>query len=441
MKPIKHIIKARWVICADSEQTVLENHALIIHQGVIKDILPIDKLGEHEPTTQCIDYPHHVIMPGFINAHTHLGMNFFRGLGSDHALMDWLQKFMWPAEKQWLNHEFVCDATLFAMGEMIRSGTTCFNDMYFYPKAIAEACDISGMRGSIGMHIHEFENNWANTIDDCFLKGLEFYEEYKHHPLITPTWAPHSPYAISDQTFIRTQEMAEQLDLKINLHLHETEDEINHSLQNYKKRPIKRLHDLGFLSSRVIAIHSTCLNEEDLNIYAATQPSIVHCPSANLKLASGICPVKKLQTLGLTIALGTDSVCSNNDLNMINEMRSANFLSKISTMNPLSLNAMDTIAMATMNGAKTLGNATQTGSLKIGKAADFIAMDLDEIETLPIFNIPAQVVYASSRQQVTDVWVAGQQLMKDRVLLTLDETDLKSKAHFWGDKITKGLSL
>jgi 5-methylthioadenosine/S-adenosylhomocysteine deaminase len=266
-------------------------------------------------------------------------------------------------------------------------------------------------------------------------KGLEFYQQYQNNPRITATFAPHAPYTISDQTFIKIQERASELDVKINLHLHETLDEINQSLATYKKRPIKRLHDLGFLSSQVLAIHCANLNEEDLDIFCATQPSVIHCPESNMKLASGICPIEKLRYLDINVALGTDSVASNNDLDMLSEMRQASFLSKVSTGNSLSYKANETIDLATINGAKALGIDKKLGTLKKGKLADFIAINVDDIEMLPIYDPIAQVVYASNRNQVSDVWVGGKQLMKNRQLLTLDEQALKEKARKWGEKI------
>lgn len=435
MQTVDHIIHARWLITGIEKQETLANHSLIIDKDKIKEILPTAEANKRYSSNNIHDYNQHAIMPGMINSHTHIGMNFFRGLADDLALMNWLNNYIWPAEKKWVNHEFVRDASLLAMAEMIRGGTTCFNDMYFFLQATAEAAEISGMRAHIGITVIEFPTNWAQTTDEYFEKGLEFYEQYKHHPRITTTFAPHAPYTISDATFLKIKEIADKYHLKINLHVHETLDEINQSMEKYKKRPIKRLQELGILSPQLIAIHLAQLNDEDIDILAATQPNIVHCPESNMKLASGVCPVEKLRARGINVALGTDSVASNNDLDMIGEVRSAAFLAKLSTMNPESLNAHEAISLATMNGAKALGTDHITGSLTAGKAADFIAIDLEQIETLPLYHPTSQIVYSSSRQQVTDVWVAGKQLMKNRQLLTLDEEELKAKAKMWGRKI------
>ncbi len=437
MQSIEQIVHAKWVITADHDNPVLENHSLLIEHGVIRDILPTLYVKDHFFSTQIDEYSQHIIMPGLINAHTHIGMNYFRGLGSDLALMDWLTQYIFPAEKKWLSHEFVRDASLFAIAEMIRSGTTCFNDMFYFLQGTAEAVELSGIRAFIGMTIIEFPTAWAQTTDEYFSKGLEFYEQYKHHDRITATFAPHAPYTVSDQSFMRIKELAELHQLKINLHLHETTDEIEQSMKQYQKRPIKRLQELGFLSNNLLAIHAAQLNEEDMDILLASNTNIVHCPESNMKLASGICPIDKLRSLGLNVALGTDSVASNNDLDMISEMRSATLLSKISTMSPTSLNTQDTIELATINGAKALGVDHLLGSLQKGKSADFIAIDLDTIEALPVYEPSIQLIYSSSRHQVSDVWVAGKQLMKDRELLTLNELELKDKARFWGNKINQ----
>jgi 5-methylthioadenosine/S-adenosylhomocysteine deaminase len=435
MQSVDQIIHAKWIITGEKQEP-LTQHALVIENGMIKEVISSELAKQRYTAKKSEEYLNHAIMPGIINSHTHIGMNYFRGLADDLALMNWLNNHIWPAEKQWVNHEFVRDASLFAMAEMIRSGATCFNDMYFFLQATAEAAEIAGMRAHIGITVLEFPTNWGQNPDEYFKKGLEFYEQYKNHKLVTTTLAPHAPYTVSDATFKRVKEISEKYNLKINLHLHETADEVNQSLTQYKMRPIRRMNELGLLSPQLIAIHMTQINDEDLEILAATKPNVVHCPESNMKLASGICPVEKLIARGINVALGTDSVASNNDLDMISEMRSAAFVAKFSTLNPESLTAQQAMTLATINGAKALGIDHFTGSLTAGKAADFIAINLDEIETLPLYHPVSQIVYSGSRNQVTDVWVAGKQLMKNRKLLTLDENELKAKARAWSEKIS-----
>lgn len=435
MESVDQIIEAKWLIPCEKSTSVLENHSLVIHQGKIKDILPSKEAKQRYSANKIETYSSHAIIPGLVNAHTHLAMNMFRGLADDLALMNWLNNHIWPAEKKWVSHEFVKDASLFAMAEMIRSGTTCFNDMYFFLQATAEAADIAGVRGSIGITVIDFPTSWAANTDEYFAKGLEFYETYKNHDRIRATVAPHAIYTVADANLIRVKEFAEKYDLQINMHIHETADEVNQSLEQTKQRPIRRLQKLGLINPRLIAVHMTQINDEDLEILHEGKPNIVHCPQSNMKLASGACPVEKLQAQGVNVALGTDGAASNNDLNMLEEMRSAAFTAKYLNLNPESMSAPEILTTATLHGAKALGIDSITGSLTIGKAADFVAIDLDAIETLPVYHPVSQIVYSAARSQVTDVWVAGKQLLKNRELLTLDEKELKAKAKHWGEKI------
>lgn len=438
MESIDQIIQTKWLIPCEENNIVLEDHALIIHHGKIKDILPSKLVKARYAARTTENYSTHAIIPGLINAHTHLAMNMFRGLADDLALMNWLNNHIWPAEKKWVSHEFVRDASLFAMAEMIRSGTTCFNDMYFFLQATAEAADIAGVRGSIGMTVIDFPTAWAANTEEYFAKGLEFYEAYKNHDRIKATVGPHAIYTVADKNLLKVKEVAEKYDLKISMHVHETADEINQSLAQTKQRPLRRLYDLGLVSSRLIAVHMTQINDEDLEILQTAKANIAHCPQSNMKLASGTCPVNQLQAKGVNVALGTDGAASNNDLNMLEEMRTAALLAKLTTQNPENLSAPETLKLATLNGAKALGIDSITGSLTIGKAADFAAINLEEIETLPVFHPVSQIVYAAARNQITDVWVAGKRLLKNRKLMTLDEKELIDKAKYWGEKIIKG---
>lgn len=435
MKTCDYLIHAKWIITCEEEKTHLENYSISIENGKILAILPTHQAKNEYTPKKTFDYSSHVILPGFINAHTHLAMNYFRGLADDLALMDWLNNHIWPAEQKWLNEEFVKDASLFAMAEMIRCGTTCFNDMYFFPHATAEATEIAGIRGHIGMTIINVPTAYAKNTEDYFAKGLEFLSKYKNHPFIKVTLAPHSTYTVDEDSLIRVKKISEDEKLKITMHIQETSDEIKLSVEKTGLRPMAHLEKLGLVSPDLIAVHMTQINEEDLTILKNKKANVVHCPESNMKLASGTSPVAKMESLGVNVALGTDGSASNNDLDMLSEMRTAAFLAKLSTQNPQALAANETIKLATINGAKALGIQEVTGSLTVGKSADFIAINLDEIETLPLYHPSSQVVYAACRNQVTDVWVAGKQLMKNRELLTLDLNGLKEKARYWNKKI------
>lgn len=435
MEQVDLIINAKWIITGEQINQTLEDHALIIQNGLIKKILPSKLVTKEYQAHSVQHFDSHAILPGFFNSHTHLPMNYFRGLADDLALMNWLNNYIWPAERKWLSEEFVRDASLFAMAEMIRGGTTCFNDMYFFLQAMGEAVEIAGVRGCIGITVIDFPTAWAQNPDEYISKGMEFFQEYKNHPRVTVTMAPHAPYTVADETLLKIKKMAEDNHLKINMHVHETADEINQSLEKYKIRPLRRLQNLGLVSPNLIAIHMTQIDDQDLQILEAERPQIVHCSESNMKLASGVCPVAKFRQLELNVALGTDGAASNNDLDMIGEMRTAAFLAKLTTKDPMMLPAAEMITLATLNGAKALGIDHLTGSLTPGKAADFIAIQLDEVETLPLYHPTSQIVYAAGRHQVTDVWVDGKQLMKNRKLTTLDEKELIEKAKFWRKKI------
>ena len=435
MKTCDQLIQAKWIITSEDKNPILENHTLAILNGKILDILPSKQAKLEYSAKQTLDYPSHAIMPGLINAHTHLAMNGFRGLADDLKLMDWLNNHIWPAERKWVSQEFVKDASLLALAEMIRCGTTCYNDMYYFLQATAEATEIAGIRGHIGITVIDFPTGWAKDTEEYFSKGLAFLQEYKNHERITVTMAPHAIYTVGEKTLLQAKEIADEHQLKITMHIQETADEVNQSIAKTGMRPLRRLQKIGFISPQLIAVHMTQINDEDLEILQAEKPHIVHCPESNMKLASGISPIEKFRSLGLNVALGTDGAASNNDLDMISEMRSAALLAKLATLNPEALSAYETIKLATLHGAQALGIDHLTGSLIAGKSADFIAINLDEIETQPLYHPISQIVYAASRNQVTDVWVMGKQLLKNRQLLTLDEHELKAKAASWSKKI------
>ena len=321
------------------------------------------------------------------------------------------------------------------MAEMIRCGTICFNDMYFFLDATAQAAELAGMRAHIGMTVIDVPTAWAKTTDEYFAKAIDFYQRYKNNDRIIPTLAPHSTYTVSIENLEKVKKLADEYKLKINIHLQEAPSEIEQSMAKYGKRPLQRIHEIGMVSPDLIAIHMTQINDADLEILQQTKPNIVHCPESNMKLVSGSCPVEQLTQLDVNVALGTDGAASNNDLDMFGEMRSAAFLGKVTANDPKALPAVAALKMATINGAKALGIDHLTGSLEVGKSADFIAIDMNHIETQPIYHPVSQIVYATPRNQVTDVWVNGKQLLKNRQLMTLDEKELIEKAQVWRKKI------
>lgn len=432
---IDTLIHARWIIPVEPKNAVYENHSIAIKDGKIEAILPTEKATEKYTANEEHNLQQHALIPGLINAHTHAAMNLFRGLADDLPLMDWLNNHIWPAEAKWVNPEFVKDGTELAIAEMIRGGTTCFNDMYFFPDQTAEVCSQVGMRVTVGLILIDFPTAWAKDADDYLVKGEQVHDKYKHDSLINTAFAPHAPYTVSDEPLKRIYVIAEELDIPIHMHIHETAFEVEQSVEQHGKRPLQRLNELGILSPRTIAVHMTQLNEDEINELAKLNVSVAHCPESNLKLASGFCPVGDLVKAGVNVCIGTDSTASNNDLDMFGEMRTAALLAKGISNDSTCLDAQTTLQMATLNGAKALGLDGTIGSLKKGKQADIIAINLDQLETAPLYEPVSQIVYSANRQQVTDVWVSGKQLLKNRELTTMEYTKLMEKAKSWEVKI------
>jgi len=434
---IDTLINARWIIPVVPAGEVYDDHSLAIDDGKIIDILPTHKARDKYTALEEHQLDTHAIIPGLINCHTHAAMILFRGLADDLPLMEWLNNYIWPAEQKWVDTEFVLDGTRHAIAEMICSGTTCFNDMYFFPDHTAEVAVECGMRSVLGLLVIDFPTAWAKDADEYLLKGEQVHDKYRHNPLLHTAFAPHAPYTVSDGSLKRINTLAEELDIPIHMHVHETWDEIEKSMEQHSKRPLQRLEELGLLSNRLIAVHMTQLDTEDINLVAQNGVNVAHCPESNLKLASGFCPVFDLDQANINIALGTDSAASNNNLDMLGEMRTAALLAKGVVGDCSVMPANKILEMATINSAKALGIDNVTGSLTNGKDADVVAIDLNKIETQPLYEPVSQIVYACNRNQVTDVWIAGKQLLMERELTTIDEIAVIEKTKLWQERIVK----
>jgi len=428
-------VSARWVIPVDGSGAVLENHSVLVDKGRILAILPTPEAAATFAAEQTVELPHHVLMPGLINAHAHAAMSLFRGMADDLALMDWLNHHIWPAEGRWVSDQFVADGARVAIAEMIKSGTTCFNDMYFFPTATARVAAEAKIRVSLSFPILDFPTAWANSAGAYINRGLQLHDAHKNQDLISIQFGPHAPYTVSDEPLQKVQMYSVEIDRPIHMHVHETAFEVSDALEKTGKRPLQRLHELGLLSPNFQAVHMTQLTDDDIELLKITGTHVIHCPESNLKLASGFCPVHKLMQAGVNVALGTDGAASNNDLDMFAEMRTAALLAKAVAHDPTAVSAETALAMATINGAKALGLDKITGSLELGKYADMIAVDMSGIETLPIYHPVSQLVYSTRSDKVTDVWVAGKQLLQNRTLLTLNEAALCDTAVEWALKI------
>ena len=435
MKTADTILHARWVLPVTESSPLLHEHSIIIDDGRISAILPSSEARQAFTASIEKDYGNHLLMPGLINAHTHSPMSLFRGMADDLALDEWLNNHIWPAEQKWISDEFVHDGSELAMAEMIRSGTTCFNDMYFFPEVTARLARDIGMRACIGLIAIDFPSTWASNANEYIDKGLELRDHFRSDSLIHTPFAPHAPFTVSDEPLQRIRVLADEMDLPVHMHVHETAYEIEQSIKQYGKRPLERMNDLGLVSPNLMAVHFTQATEKEIALLAESGSHVVHCPESNLKLASGFCPVKQLMDAGVNVALGTDGAASNNDLSMLGEMHSASLLAKGVSRDPTALSAEQTIRMATINGAKALGIDQITGSLETGKYADIIAIDFSSLELNPVYDPVANLVYSTSREQVSDVWVAGKHLLKDRELTTLNEKDIIRKTTQWNGRI------
>ena len=432
---IDTVIEARWIIPAEPYGLVLENYAIAIDKGVIQAIQPASDISLQFSFAEHIVLPQHALIPGLINLHTHAAMTLMRGLADGLSLMEWQNNHIWPAEIKHVNEDFVLDGTKLACAEMLKGGTTCFNDMYFFPEESAKAALASGMRGAIGMLTIDFPTAYASDSEDYLAKGLAMRDEYRHHPLLSFCFAPHAPYTVSDKALTSILTYAEQLDLPIHIHLHETEAEISHSLENFGMRPITRLHQLGLLSPGLIGANMTQLTEEEIELTGNQGCSVAHCPSSNLKLANGFAPVSALLRQGVNVGLGTDGAASNNRLDMFEEMRLAALLAKGQSNRADELPAYQALQMATLNNAKALGLGDRIGSLVKGKIADITAVDFSAPELSPCYDLVSHLVYSAGREHVSHVWVDGKILVKEGKLTTLNEQEILAKALFWEDRI------
>ncbi len=430
------LIHARWIIPVEPESVTYDHHTLVIDSGKIIDLLPTDLAKQKYQGTSVENLENHALLPGLINCHTHAAMTLMRGIADDLPLMDWLQNHIWPLEHKWMSEAFVKDGTDLAIAEMILGGTTCFNDMYFFPEITAGQAIHHGIRAKIGLIVIDFPSAWAQNSDEYIEKGLALHEQLRLSDLCSTAFAPHAPYTVSDEPLQKIRTLADELELPIHMHVHETLHEVEQAQAQTGLRPLQRLQELGLVNPSLIAVHMTHLSAEEISLFAESGAHIVHCPESNLKLASGFCPVAQCLAAGINVALGTDGAASNNDLDMFGEMRTAALLGKAVAGDASAIPAMTALRMATINGAKALGLDACCGSLSVGKAADVIAIDLAHLETQPLYCPVSQIVYAASRQQVTDVWVAGKRLLKQRQLTTINFDDLKTKIAEWQQRLS-----
>jgi len=430
------LILPGWCVPIEPAGVVLRDVAVAVADGRIAAILPVlEARAEYQPTVT-IERPDHVLMPGLINAHTHAAMTLFRGLSDDLPLETWLRDGIWPAEKRWVSAELVRDGTELAIAEMLRGGVTCFSDQYFFPEIVAATAVDLHIRAVIGTPVIDFPTAWAADTAEYLSKGSDLvHDPYADHPLISTCFAPHTTEALSDESFVELRILADQLDIPVQIHLHETLAEIARTIEHTGMRPLQRLARLGLVNSSLLAVHGVHMTDTEIEQLANAGVNLAHCPKSNMKLGSGFAPVTAYRAAGVNIAIGTDGAASNNALDMLDELRSAALIAKAATGNAAALSAGDVLRMATLDAARALGLAHETGSIEPGKAADLTCVDLGFCNSQPVYDPVSQVVYTARADQVSDVWVAGKHQLDNGSLTGIDTVELLIRSEEWRERI------
>ena len=430
------LIHARWIVPVEPARTVLHHHAVAIRGGRIGAVLPSDVARRRVTATRVVELPEHVLIPGLVNLHTHAAMSLLRGIADDLPLMRWLQEAIWPAENRHVSPTFVRDGTLLAAVEMLRGGITTCSDMYFHPESAAEAFDLVGMRALVGMVLIDFPTAYAADADDCLRKGLLARDRWRNHPRVGFTVAPHAPYTVSDANLRQAQTLAHELDLPLHIHIHESEGEIRDSLAAHGMRPLQRLERLGIVADNLIGVHAVHLDASDIELLARHGASVAHCPTSNMKLASGIAPISRLLDAGVRVGLGTDGAASNNRLDLFQEMRHAALLAKVSGHDATAVPAHTALHMATLAGAEALGLGAEIGSIVAGKRADLCAVSLDDILMRPCFDPISHLVHVAGREHVSHVWIEGEiRVDQGTALLQISDKELLRITAVWQTRL------
>jgi 5-methylthioadenosine/S-adenosylhomocysteine deaminase len=423
------------VVTVDSDSRVLRPGAVAIDGRDIIAVDTVDVIAQRFTAADTIDARGHVVIPGLINTHTHAPMVLYRGLADDLALMDWLQTYIFPAEAKTVSPEFVRAGTELAALEMIQSGTTAYADMYYFEEEIAKATKAAGIRGVLGQTIIQFPVPDAKTPADGIARATAFIREWRSDELIVPAIAPHAMYTLDAATLKTIRSVADRERAPVIIHLAETRDEIKVAGEKYNATPVQFLESIAFWGDRTIAAHGVHLTPDDIRVLAKHRIGVSHNPESNMKLASGTAPVIDLQKAGVKVGLGTDGAASNNDLDMFEAMRQAAFLHKLTNNDPKVLSAPTALRMATIDGARVLGLERTIGSLEPGKRADLIVVSMRSARQTPMYDPVSHLVYVTRGDDVRTMIVNGRIVMRDRRVLTLDESAVLSRASEWAAKI------
>jgi 5-methylthioadenosine/S-adenosylhomocysteine deaminase len=439
-EPVDWIWSARYVITMDAGRRVIDQGAIAVRGERIVAVAPQAEIDQRYTAAQRLDRPDALIAPGLINAHTHAPMSLLRGLANDVTLLDWLQKFIFPAEARNVTPDFVRWGTRLACLEMLLSGTTTYADMYYFEDTVAEETRRAGLRGVLGETIIGFPAPDAKTPEEALRFAERYIQRYRNDPLIVPAVAPHALYTNSEQTLKSSRALANRYGAPLLIHVSETRRERDDAIAKWGKSPVQLLDSWGVLSGRTLAAHAVWIDDRDIATLKARATGAAHCPSSNMMLASGVAPVAKMLAADLNVGLGTDGPAgSNNDLDLLEEIDLAAKLQKVATGDPRSLPAIQALEMATIGGARALGLDKEIGSLEPGKRADAITVRLDVPNAVPVYDIVSQLVYALKGADVQDAMVNGRLLLRDRRALTLDERAILSKADEYGTKVRESL--
>lgn len=426
----KTAIKAKFVYYNNK---IHEDTHLIVSGEYIQGI-------QKNPPEECriIDRSSSGIFPGFINAHTHLPMSMFRGLADDLPLKEWLENHIWPVENKILSNEFVYDATLLAAAEMIRSGTICANDMYFYSEQIGGALTDLGLKGVVGAGVLDFPTKFAKSFEEYLTKAEILIDEFKDSSLINVALCPHAPYTVNPENYKKCVDFCVKNNILIHTHLSETKWEVDEINKRYGKSPVKVLDETGFFDINSISAHMVWVDDEEIEILGKKNANIISCIESNLKLANGFAPIFKMKNAGVNITIGTDGNASNNDLNMLSEISTFSKVHKGLTFDPTHLQSSEIIDIATKNAAKAL-NLKKCGEIKKGNFADFFIISFDDINMMPVYNPVSHLVFTGEPSNITDLYVNGKCLMENRKFTTIDLNYVKEKTRYWENKIKKVL--
>jgi len=423
------IVDGQTIVTMDADAMILENGAIAIDDGIIIAVGPRDKIHSQYSAVEVLAGTDRIVMPGLINGHSHAAMTLLRGVADDLALMDWLNNYIFPAEVEFVDAEFVRIGTELACWEMIRGGTTTFVDMYYYGDVVAEVVERCGMRAMVSATVIDQRSPDAENAADSIRKGSDFIRRWKgRNSRITPIFGPHANYTLSAEQLQATRRAAIELGVAISIHMSESPFELQYSKDTFGMTSIEMYESIGFLDGPTIAAHVVWPTAAEIPILVERQVGVIHNPTSNMKIASGISPVTDMLKAGVRIGIGTDGAASNNDLDMWEEMRLAAFLQKVEQMNPEVLSAKTVLTMATRGGATAIGLGDTIGSLEVGKRADLIQVAFDDVHHIPTFDVVSHLVYVTDEQDVASVVVDGKVLMRERTLLTIDTENIATEA-------------